>query len=273
MSKSNLRFELKYLAPVNSEQYTQQLVELHPAGFEQHYHKIVVNNIYFDDRRLSFYFANLQGLAQRVKVRARFYSVSSLTAASDGGITALGATQPHLEIKKKQGELISKDLYSWEQAGQFGSLNVPAALTAFFQQQLLPSPSIVVDEVGKQPPAAVDSNIVKVGLIRPTLINSYRRSYFLSLDRKVRITVDTDVRFYPVNNSRINWNRYYQLPAVIMEIKANQKHADLLPGIAKYFPFKLTRCSKYVLGLSSCVPDLEEPLYRQSVQPKFTYVD
>lgn len=86
--------------------------------------------------------------------------------------------------------------------------------------------------------------------LEPSLVNCYRRSYFLSADRRFRLTLDTDLRFFPVRD-RADGRGAAALAErqVILELKFDVADADLAAAITNALPFRLTRYSKYVRGM------------------------
>ena len=81
----------------------------------------------------------------------------------------------------------------------------------------------------------------------------YNRSYYESKSYDIRITIDKGIRFYPQqlssklnisNNSRNNEN-------IILEIKYMNSNHELISDIVQYLPYRVTKSSKYVMGVDS----------------------
>lgn len=250
------RHECKYLIPSHCPDYLETLIKLHPSFFTEIYQPRVVNNLYFDNYNLDNYFANLEGLGYRAKQRLRFYTQNYLQIRSNKIVTR--ASCPHFEIKIRSGDLISKQNYSSIDTYNNLRLQIPLVFHSLFKSK------------GKSISNA-SSSLKKVSLLQPTLFNSYTRKYFLSADKKIRITIDSGIRFYECVQQKVNWNKFWLLPATIMEIKADIQDEAQISSIAKHFPLPLTKSSKYVLGVMSCKSDIESPLYKISVQPKIIY--
>ena len=94
--------------------------------------------------------------------------------------------------------------------------------------------------------------IIKTGLksSQPVLLNRYSRKYFLSADKRYRITIDTDQVFYRIgtqNNFFLNEQK--NNVNVIIELKYNIAADDDANHITEHFPFRLTKSSKYVSGI------------------------
>ena len=70
-NQNNYRFEKKFV--VSKTRLSSVLFELKTSGFFKIYPNRIVNSIYFDDKYLSAYYENLEGLSNRTKYRFRFY--------------------------------------------------------------------------------------------------------------------------------------------------------------------------------------------------------
>jgi len=233
---------------------------MHPFFFKQIYYPRIINNIYFDNHTLDSYFANLDGLGDRHKYRVRWYSPVS---KQDNIRTALttDASSPHFEIKRRQGDSIRKFLFSSGAAYQATYQLLPAELKNLFALES----SINENDLSTQSHGV---SLSHVKTLKPVILNSYQRKYFLSHDKKVRVTIDSQIKFFEIKTHEINWTRAWILPATILEIKGELADDSLIAECAKYFPLPLTKSSKYVLGVMSCLPDIESPLYNIPVRPK-----
>jgi len=70
-NQNNFRFEKKFV--VEKVNLNSVLFELKSNGYFKIYPNRIVNSIYFDDKDLSAYYENLEGLSERIKYRFRFY--------------------------------------------------------------------------------------------------------------------------------------------------------------------------------------------------------
>jgi SPX domain protein involved in polyphosphate accumulation len=118
---------------------------------------------------------------------------------------------PIMEIKKKKGHIGSKIRYTGEYAELFEKL--------------------------------------KKQSLQPTLANSYRRSYFKSFDQKIRITIDSDLEFWPVSNLEIDVDKKKDLEGLILEIKYQVSDALAASQVTNEIPFRVKSFSKYCRGL------------------------
>ena len=83
-----------------------------------------------------------------------------------------------------------------------------------------------------------------------TLLNSYTRNYYESLDRNFRLTLDTKIMNYSVKNHSVQHKNYKPITSYcILELKYNTNYNMYSNAITNAFPFRITRCSKYVRGV------------------------
>ena len=84
----------------------------------------------------------------------------------------------------------------------------------------------------------------------PVLMNSYQRVYYQSLDKKLRLTLDNNQRFYKINRLRNNLvNSLKDNSSMIVELKYTVQDEEYVNDILKYFPYSLTKSSKYARGV------------------------
>jgi SPX domain protein involved in polyphosphate accumulation len=167
------------------------------------------------------YHDNLDGKSQRMKIRIRWYG------------NLFGAIkQPVLEIKTKNGYVGNKLSFPLETIVMNESLSVDYIQKVFNESKI---------------PGSVK---LRLRDLKFSLLNCYKRKYFLSCDKKFRITIDSDLRFLklsPVNN--IFSNVLVDHSNTILELKY-EKEADMFAErITNYFPFRMTKSSKYVSGI------------------------
>lgn len=215
-----MRYERKFVIFDLGVAETEAVIRFHPAVFSEIYHPRYVNNIYFDTPSLDHYHANVRGIAQRVKCRIRWY-----------GKPAGPIARPTLELKRKSGLLGSKEshrLHPFELDDRFDARHV-------LEKSDLPA-TLRCD----------------LGPLHPVLMNRYRRRYFLSHDRKYRLTVDSELAYRTVGPGASRFPAW--LPSdgrVIVELKFGVGGEDEAKRIATRFPFRITRSSKYVLGIEA----------------------
>lgn len=210
-----MRYERKYQITHLSKFAVEQAVRLHPAGFRKIFPNRQVNNIYFDTPDYQTCRANIAGNNQRKKYRLRWY-----------GTDLTQITNPQLEIKIKHNELGRKEVQS-------------------FPNYALTNLQKLTAEVNRH----LSMTNFQVSIFKPTLLNTYQRSYFGTSNGKFRITVDSDLQFYPpLHKSAFQQSPFIE-KKVILELKYEEVDDNLVSEILRYLPFRQTKSSKYVTGI------------------------
>jgi len=222
-SDQSHRYERKFLVPLAARGAVEPVIRHNPALFAPIYHPRTVNNIYLDSPALRLYFLNVDGAAERTKVRIRWY-----------GELFGPVTKPVLELKQKEGLLGTKASFPIQ--GFTLDTNFSAdVLRRMVTESELPLP---VRELLRG--------------LEPALLNCYRRRYYRSADRRYRLTWDVDLSFYrlrPGHNALLG--RAAPCPVQVLELKYDRQHAADACNIADALPFRLTKMSKYVYGVDS----------------------
>lgn len=208
-----MRYERKYKVSYLNYHVVLQAIGLHPVGIYRLYADRQINNIYFDTVGLTNFYQNVDGVAHRKKYRIRWYGddISSIQ-------------NPNFEIKIRKNELGSK--------------------------VVIPIPKFELYDLKSITQNINHLNIMATTVpLQPVLMNSYLRSYYATKDRKYRLTIDRNLRYF----SLLNANRFtrYNLKdnAVILEIKYDETHDQGTDRITQFFPFRQTKSSKYVTGV------------------------
>jgi len=215
------RYERKFFITEINSKDVDAIVKLHPAIFSEIFHERSVNNIYFDTPELDNYFDNIDGNMYRVKSRIRWY-----------GRTFGAIEKPVLELKIKNGLLGRKESYLLDAFKLDGHFNMQK-IVQIIQKKNIPE-------------------FVTIGIksSQPTLLNKYDRRYFLSADKRYRITIDTNQIFYRIGSqNNFFLNKIKNDLNVILELKYNIDADDDVNRITEHFPFRLTKSSKYISGL------------------------
>jgi hypothetical protein len=220
---SGYRYERKFVTTILGPREVDTLVRLHPSFFREIHHERFVNNIYFDTPSLANYEANVAGLAERLKCRVRWY-----------GELLGGVAKPVLELKRKYALLGTKESH---------------LLQPFDVDEKL-----VVNKIFE---GADLSETLKLylGTLQPTLMNRYRRRYYLSADGDYRMTVDWDLEFRRIGPFA-NSFREKSLPdrRVVVELKFDRGKEALADRITSHMRVRLSKMSKYVTGLDTLYP-------------------
>ena len=86
--------------------------------------------------------------------------------------------------------------------------------------------------------------------MQPALLNSYTRKYFLSADKKFRLTIDREQVYYRISyNHNTFLNKVSNPQAVVLELKYEMSLDEEANEISKSFPFAMTKNSKYLQGI------------------------
>jgi hypothetical protein len=219
--ENGYRFERKYHIQEVPAWEVEHWVRRSPALFSEVFVPRHVNNIYLDSPQLGAYFENLQGIADRTKLRIRWYG------------PLLGPIRkPILEFKIKRGMVGTKEFFPLHPFSLEPGFGIQT-LQVVFAQSDLPS-----------------SLRLELAAVEPTLINRYHRKYFVSADGHYRITIDTALEFYRVHRHHNRFLARATLPdSTVMELKYAGEIDRIDDRIANFFPFRVTRMSKYVTGV------------------------
>lgn len=222
----DFRNERKFTAPGLSTAAVEAIILSHPALFSRSFPDRYVNNIYLEDNSFGSYASNVAGIARRNKVRIRWY-----------GHQFGYIEKPTLEIKMKRGLAGAKE-------------NIPLAAFSLDHNFSLDTLRQVYQRSG------LTSEIQEMleGL-SPALLNRYRRKYFLSADRKFRVTVDDGLSFVRISRYGNTFlQRVRNRGKIVVELKYDVAYDEAAGRISDYFPFRLAKNSKYVNGLDNLDP-------------------
>ena len=197
-------------------------VNLHPAVFVEAYPPRQVNSLYFDTREAGCLTDNLVGISERTKLRFRWYG--------EDFSTVRGAC----ELKCKLNQL------GWKE-------HCPIPFT---YDLTTTSWSALLDHMRGQVEGPF--SVWLSYLSQPTLITSYMREYYESMDHHVRVTIDYDlVSFEQITH--LTPNLAIRTPApdqVVVEVKADAALHRRVSDTLSSFPLQAGRNSKYVNGLT-----------------------
>lgn len=220
-SLQDLRYELRCVAALEQLGSLLNWIEVHPLSFKTAYPDRVVNNIYYDTYELGCLAQNFAGVSERKKYRFRWYG----DTFSPGKGT--------FEIKERLNLLGRKQRYPLELSAPLDELS-HATLRA---------------EILAQIPAAAAAQFQSI--TEPVLVNRYRRQYFESFSRRVRITIDQRLEFYDQRRALRPRMRFAQNAPdiVILECKFAALDGDETRRLLGGLPGRMSRCSKYILGV------------------------
>lgn len=213
----NLRYERKFAAEVDDIDDIVYQIKQYKALFKEIHKQRRVNSIYFDTNGLQYYQDNLFGKSKRHKVRVRWYG-------NDIEIIK----NANLEIKSKNAHVGTKDTYN------IGDFKLKNFLNDF---------SGIIDN------SSADDSIKRImPSLRPTILVSYSRRYFMSADSKYRITLDFDLKFWDLH-SGFNLLKKVDTNICVIELKYSYENDDLVNLISENIPYRYSKSSKYAIGL------------------------
>lgn len=219
LAPNNYRYERKFTIAGLDREIVLQEINKHAAFFSAIYHPRQINNIYLDTEQLNFYYDNIEGIAERKKVRIRWY-----------GINQSSFQKPVLEYKLKQDLLGDKWSFPLPDFS-INALQNANGLRSLFAKSNLPQ-AIAED----------------LKILRPTLLNSYHRSYYLSADKKFRLTFDEQMEFKTFHAGQPSVAQA-RADHFVVELKYDPQHDREANKISKLFSFRLDKSSKYVSGI------------------------
>jgi hypothetical protein len=204
-------------------------IRLHPAAFRRAYPPRLVNSLYFDTATWASLEDNLAGVAERDKLRLRWYGPD------------LNRIEGSLELKAKRGEVGTK-------------------ITAPLDRPLILHhrrwADIVRDlrsrALGPLAPAAGRKSL-------PIVLIQYRREYLISADGSSRLTIDSEMRtFDQTRSGRPDPRRVIPAePALIVELKGDAGNRRSLQAVASHLPLRRVAYSKYTRGVLAALGQAE----------------
>jgi hypothetical protein len=215
------RYERKFLAPGVSPAGVLAVVQRHRALFREAYPPRLVHSLYLDTPGRCDYYEHVNGAPHRIKTRIRWYG--QLTGTIE---------RPTLERKVRRGSVSGK--LAWP-------------LPVLHVNDGLAPADLASALAGAGPP---ENLRWAMRLLEPAVVVSYLRHYFQSADGCFRLTMDSGLQFcgvHPATGAMTPLPAAAELP--IVELKFDPFYAGQAPLLTNDLPFRLARCSKYVLGI------------------------
>lgn len=221
MDFEGYRYERKFVIREFMSYEIEHLIKSHPAGFHEIFYQRNVNNIYLDYMDMNNYADHTIGNSNRLKIRIRWYG------------KMFGEIQPVLELKIKKNELGKKMSFPLK----------PFKFNRDFSSDFLKKE---IFEKSNLPKWLVE----ELKTCSPVLLNSYKRKYFISKDKAYRITLDTDLKFFKINQkNNLFYEKIVDRDNSILELKYDGKDYRKASHITENFPFRLSKLSKYIQGI------------------------
>lgn len=221
------RYEVKFVAVATRYRELERWILLNPAGFRTAYPPRRVNNVYFDTPDLDAYAENLSGTSARAKLRLRWYG------ETDRPETTV------LEVKRRRNHL------GWKHHYPGGPLDFASDSWGRIRRRLR-------DRLSPEGKLWLDSHP------QPVLINCYHRQYFESPGGRLRATLDWRQRVFDQRlKARPNLHHRANLPdTLVVEIKFHRSDHRLGSQAIEAIPIRVSRNSKYMIGLHSILGPL-----------------
>lgn len=217
------RYERKYLSGDYSAKQLENFLLLNEQSFQKIYYKRQVNSIYFDTPDFEYFQQNINGDAQRQKVRVRWYGLADYSE------------QVQLEVKIRSGEMIRKEIYPL--------VNPKKKLSDWLEELTL-----LVQ-------AKLSEKMEEARALQPVLNNVYQRAYYYSPATKVRITIDERIGARQMGDY-LKLRPWHFFDFSVLECKYKMQDDEALRKIVRTMPIQIAKSSKYVMGVEKIYPQL-----------------
>lgn len=215
------RYERKYLVDQLDEHQTKALIRRHPSLFYEPYPPRYINNFYLDTPEMENYYDNVGGAGNRRKVRIRWYG--ELFGKID---------KPILEFKIKRGMVGTKHHYDFPGFSIEQGYHDKYLMGKVKESDLPPHVKYILR----------DQNVV--------LLNRYYRHYYATRDGRYRVTLDTGLTFYRIERLTNRFtHKQTDYRNIVVELKYDKEHDMSAYKVSSFFPFRVTKSSKYVQGI------------------------
>ena len=215
-----LRYEIKMVFDALRLDEVRSWVYSHSVSFIIPHPPRQVNNIYFDTIERDLLTEHLNGVANRAKVRFRWYGKSWLT---EGG---------QIEIKVKNSQLGYKKIHKIPNVMDI-SQHTWTEIVALLQKDVPEDLALLLSNMS------------------PVIINQYKREYYVSMDGLIRVTLDYNMRAFEQSfgfSPNISFEQTLK-NNVIIEMKSTKNNHKRIADSLAEFPLYCTQNSKYLNGM------------------------
>ncbi len=230
------RYELKYVLPAaDVERIVEDLKTMTEPDTHGGLNGYRLLSLYYDSPALDCFWAKIEGLKYRRKLRLRIYPGPEL----EGGLDHV--TEGMVEIKQRMNRTVQKR-----------RLKLPLEEAEQLCAGIMPEREL--DDMDRQVASEVQY-MVRAMHLQPTCITAYRRQAFVGglYDAGLRITFDTHVG-YRVHGLKVNLdanNHLFLSPDwSIMEVKVNDAIPDWVTSLLARHGCQMRRVSKYCAGVA-----------------------
>ena len=215
------RYERKFLIEDGYNINNEEIILSNPGFFSEIHAERKINNIYLDTEEYNFFHENIHGIEKRKKIRIRWYGEE------------YGYIKPTLEIKEKSGQVGTKYSFNLSKI-DINEMNNKDKLIQLFNKSNLPK-----------------SLEIELNSLNLTLMNTYRRKYYISSNNKIRLTIDRSLKYFDFNNLNKGDLHSIESQSNIIELKYQAKDDLYASDISNHLPWRMTRFSKYIDGIKS----------------------
>ena len=204
------RFERKWIFKSNNSLALINALIRSNLFFRTQYPARNVNSVYFDTYNYTSIRQNLDGVSNKKKIRVRWYGNKDIM------------TNPVLEIKSKKGFETKKESSSIKELD-----NVKLSDLHIIKEKL-------------------NKKLKSKKIINPILTTHYEREYFVSLNKKIRATVDYNLKSIFLNNiTQIDIVKNFK-NICILEFKYSTSLDKYVRENLKGITLRLSKNSKFV---------------------------
>ena len=216
---ANQRFERKYI--FNNININKIILAIYRSNFNfiSSFPDRIVNSIYFDDINLSSITDNLDGVTEKKKIRLRWYGDNKTINNSK------------LELKKKSEFLVHKKEFNLRIPKNFEFQNKKNIL---FIKNLINNDKNLRKQITRK-------------TLNPILSTHYCRSYFLSSDKLVRLTMDKNIEYIHLTDNK-DINIKNKTNNVIIELKYRKELDNFVRKKIDNISVRFSKNSKYIHG-------------------------
>ena len=217
-TKQNQRYEIKFVTLNTNYALIKNWLKLNNYNFKKQYNDRIINNIYFDTYDLDTFKENIFGNSSRIKTRFRWYGPFEKKNSGN------------LELKYK------RNVYGWKERFTISNLHLENKIDWKF----------VINKIYEKLPLNIkfffnNNNI-------PQIINQYEREYFISENKKFRITIDKNKKVFDQRKmQKVNLEKKTTIQNyIVIEIKFEKSCYNQAGDLLQNIPMRVSKKSKYI---------------------------
>ena len=219
------RCEIKFSSYAVNYPIIKMWLKSNDFNFKKEYENRIVNNIYFDSNSLDAFKDNIFGHSSRIKTRFRWYG--------DFKEKNVG----NLELKFK------RNIYGWKKKYKVEKLTLENKTNW----------KMIKDTISKNLP--FKTRIFFDRNSKPQIVNQYEREYFISNNKKYRITIDKNMKIFNQRNyNELNLKKKATIQNYfILEVKFERSYYNKIESLLHNIPIRASRNSKYINSMRAVI--------------------